>query len=196
MHQLQEMLSGPHVNGSVVGAYLDELPPDQRRLEALSLTGEEQSKLFHLAKGLRPMTIDDLVPAEVGVDQEVVHHGRNSLPAFSAFAKVFMQPSEISRGELWGYNRTTDLVTKTVGPGYFRAYQHHEPGELLVDYLVEPPRGLSHWPDVIPNGERLSRFVYYGTQDILRGVSRHVSIGRATREGKDLPNYFVLCREG
>jgi hypothetical protein len=31
-------------------------------------------------------------------------------------------------------------------------------------------------------------------RDFLRGVSRHVSIGRATRGGKPLDNWFVLCR--
>ena len=31
--------------------------------------------------------------------------------------------------------------------------------------------------------------------DVLRGVSEHVSIGRAVKHGKDTPNYFLLCRE-
>jgi hypothetical protein len=32
--------------------------------------------------------------------------------------------------------------------------------------------------------------------DYLRRVSAHVLIGRAHRDGKALPNYFLLCREG
>ena len=30
--------------------------------------------------------------------------------------------------------------------------------------------------------------------DALRGVSKHVSIGRAIRNGKVQDNWFVLCR--
>jgi hypothetical protein len=32
-------------------------------------------------------------------------------------------------------------------------------------------------------------------QDVLRGVSRHVSIGRAYKKGKPKGARFVLCRE-
>ena len=42
---------------------------------------------------------------------------------------------------------------------------------------------------------RLSRFVYYRTQDVLRGVSRHVTVGRATKGGKPMSAWFVLCRD-
>jgi hypothetical protein len=31
--------------------------------------------------------------------------------------------------------------------------------------------------------------------DVMRGVSTHVSIGRARRGGKMSDNWFVLCRE-
>ena len=44
--------------------------------------------------------------------------------------------------------------------------------------------------------ERLSRFVYYQTQDLMRGVSEHVSIGRASRNGEEMSAWFILCREG
>jgi len=67
--------------------------------------------------------------------------------------------------------------------------------EVLVDYLQLPPAKLPHWPTILPNSSRLSRFVYNGTQDVLRGVSQHVSIGRAMKAGKYLPAWFVLCRE-
>jgi hypothetical protein len=40
---------------------------------------------------------------------------------------------------------------------------------------------------------RLSRFICTG-RDFMRGVSQHVTIGRATREGKPMDNWFVLCR--
>jgi hypothetical protein len=31
--------------------------------------------------------------------------------------------------------------------------------------------------------------------DYMRRVSQHVFIGAATRNGKELGNYFILCRE-
>ena len=38
--------------------------------------------------------------------------------------------------------------------------------------------------------------VYGGTQDVLRGVSEHVAVGRAFKGGKPMDNWFVLCRVG
>ncbi len=40
----------------------------------------------------------------------------------------------------------------------------------------------------------LSRFLYDQMQDYVRGVTRQVTIGRTTRQGKPLNNWFVLCR--
>lgn len=65
---------------------------------------------------------------------------------------------------------------------------------MLVDYTRLPTLAPKGWPRILRNEQRLSRFVYNGTQDVLRGVSKHVSIGRAMRNGKDLDNWFVLCR--
>jgi len=65
-----------------------------------------------------------------------------------------------------------------------------------IDYTRVPPRGAEGWPAVLPNSARLSRFIYNGTQDRMRGVSAHVTIGRASRAGKDMDNWFVLVREG
>ena len=68
-------------------------------------------------------------------------------------------------------------------------------GEVLVDYLRVPPKRPEHWPEILPNSARLSKVVYNGMQDVLRGVSRHVAIGRATKGGKPMSSWFVLCRE-
>jgi hypothetical protein len=46
------------------------------------------------------------------------------------------------------------------------------------------------------NDQGLSRFVYANMVDYLRRVSSHVVIGRAYKGGKEMPNYFILCREG
>ena len=197
MNRLQELLSTPAVDIATVARYLDEADPDRRLGEARSLGRAQQRHLFDAAAGFRPIGLEDLVPSAVPDDTEVVHEGRNTIPVFTRFAKVFFRPPEHEApGELWGYNRQeeTPFLETVVGPGYYVAYPHHVEGEVLVDYLRVPPRGLPHWPPVLPNSARLSRFVYHGTQDVLRGVSEHVSIGRAQKRGKWLPAWFVLVR--
>ena len=121
---------------------------------------------------------------------QVIHHGRNSLPVFHAFEKRFCRPTN-SLDELWGYNE--HALRWLTGPGYFVARRHGET-EVLIDYLALPPARPDAWPAIKPNSAGASRFVYFQTQDVLRGVSRHVSIGRDTKKGKPLDRWFVLCR--
>ncbi|MEW5739543.1 MAG: hypothetical protein AB1938_11490 [Myxococcota bacterium] len=194
MHLLQ-MLRAESPDLPAIRQHLDGLASSKRVAEVLELGRTSQAKLFDLAKGFLPMTLDDLVPADVPPMHGVPHEGRNSLPTFTRFAKVFYRPDDASLEgkEVWGYNRTSRLVTTTVGPGYYVAYPHGG-GEILVDYTRHPPRTPRGGPKFLPNDARLSRFVYNRTQDVLRGVSKHVSIGRASRSGKTLDNWFVLCR--
>ena len=179
-----------------LSARLDAMTAEQRLAETLSLNKRQQAELFEAAQGLNPLTLEFLVPAAMPAMAGVAHEGRNSLALFTRFAKVFCRPDEPAAAgrEVWGYNRTSGFISTAVGPGYFVAYQHDKPGELLVDYLRQPPRHPPDWPEIISNSARLSRVVYNGTQDVLRGVSRHVSIGRASRNGKWMDNWFVLCR--
>ena len=195
MSRLADMINASQVDLDAIADYLDGLDPGQRREEVTGLGKREQARLFDAAEGYRPLDLSHFVPPNREPMREVVHEGRNSLPAFKRFAKVFVRPDEEGREELWGYNRNPSLVETTVGPGYFVCYQHGTDGEVLIDYLKQPPRKPEGWPEIIPNSARLSRFVYNGTQDVMRGVSEHVSIGRATKGGKDMPNWFVLCRE-
>lgn len=141
------------------------------------------------------MTLDALVPPQTAAMTGIPHEGRNSLLLFTHFAKVFYRPDDPATAakELWGFNRNGPLVTTAVGPGYYVAYPHGQ-GEVLVDYTRLPSKKPDGWPAITGNDQRLSRFVYNQTQDVLRGVSRHVTIGRASRSGKDLDNWFVLCR--
>lgn len=195
MPRLSELLDAPRVDMDAIRAHLDGLDPDARREEARGLGKREQARLFDAAEGYLPLELSHFVPSDRTPMREVVHSGRNSLPAFRLFAKVFVRPDEEGLEELWGYNRNPALVETTVGPGYFVCYPHDRPGEVLIDYLRLPPRKPDGWPAIISNSARLSRFVYNGTQDVMRGVSEHVSIGRATRGGEEMPNWFVLCRE-
>lgn len=195
MTTLKSLLSSDRPDLPAVTAHLDSLEPAARLAEVRSLGSAEQSRLYDAARGYRRIDLAHFVPPGLPPLAEVVHDGKNNLPAFSLFAKVFCHPDGDRAGapDLWGYNRGSALVETAVGPGYFVARPHGD-GEVVIDYLEVPPRRPGGWPPILPNSARLSRFVYYRTQDFMRGVSEHVSIGHATRDGKDLPNWFVLCR--
>ena len=51
------------------------------------------------------------------------------------------------------------------------------------------------WPAIVPNEARLGRFVYAGMIDVMRGISTHVSIGRAKKKKGYMDAWFVLVRE-
>lgn len=191
---LSSLLDGTHVSATALSSHLDALSDVQRVAEALALDGRQQAKLFEVVQGARRFTLEDLAPTTTAPLTGVTHEGRNSMPAFSRFAKVFAVPDDASRTttERWGFNRTSGLVTTTVGPGYFVTVQQGD--EVLVDYTLLPPKPLVGAPAILKNSSRLSFFVYNRTKDVVRGVSQHVSIGRASRDGKQLDNWFVLCR--
>jgi hypothetical protein len=189
---LDAQLRRGHIDLPELGRWLDGLTPAARLGAVRSLTAMAQARLFEAAKGHRKLRLEDVVPEDVEPLREVVHEGKNSLPVFTTFAKVFCRPKGEAQ-ELWGYNRSGPLVERAVGPGYFVAYEG--PGdELLIDYTRLPKSKPSGWPEIIPNHERLSRFVYSGMIDALRAVSTHVSIGRAIKNGKVQDNWFVLTR--
>jgi hypothetical protein len=195
MRRLRELLSDGSPDMAEVASHLDSLEPTERVAEIRTLGRAHQARLFEAAKGYKPISLNDIVSAERGAMQEVVHHGKNSLPAFNHFAKAFVRPTSSTGPELWGYNRAGRFIETVVGPGYFVAYPFEVGGELLVDYQRVPPDRPEHWPEILPNSARLSKVVYSGTQDILRGVSEHVTIGRATKAGKPMSAWFVLCRD-
>ena len=112
---------------------------------------------------------------------------------FSRSAKL-LDTTPDGREERWGFNATSAFVTTAVGPGYFVAVQ--EGDEVLVDYTRLPEAPLEGAPRILKNESRLSYFVYNQTRDRVRGVSTHVSIGRAWRGPRQLDNWFVLCRVG
>jgi len=189
---IHDHVSASGVDIVALARYLDGLDDATRIREVRELSRGEQARLFEAALGARPVTLADFVPAGTAPLAQVIHYGRNSLPLFRIFEKRFCRPAETeSDGVLWGYNEHS--VRWMTGPGYFVA-KAHAPGEVLVDYLEVPPGKPDAWPPVKPNSSGRGRFVYGGTQDVVRGVSRHVSIGRATRRGKPMDNWFVLCR--
>ena len=179
------------VNMVALADYLDHLNPSARLREVRSLGKGEQAKLFEAA-GARSIDLTHFVPAGTPPLCEVVHYGRNSLPAFHTFEKRFCLP-DAHNNELWGYNE--HALRPLLGPGYFIA-RTTGPQEVVFDYAAVPPSKLAAWPQIRLNSERLGRFVYYGTRDTVRGVSRHVVIGRVIREEHPLDAWFVLCRAG
>ena len=125
-----------HIDVEELAQWLDDLTPAARLAAIRSLGGRAQARLYEAVKSVRKLRLEDLVPANVEPLHEVVHEGKNSLPAFTTFAKVFCRP-KVDGQEIWGYNRSGPFVERAVGPGYFVAYEG--PGdELLIDYTRLP----------------------------------------------------------
>jgi hypothetical protein len=196
LEKIQDLLRSGSVDLQAVGAEFEAASPRDRVAITEALDGKEQEKLWHAAAG-GPVTIGEMVPRDVGPLRPVIFHGKNSLPAFTRFQKRFCRPATgVERDELWGYNyQPTKWLAPLTGPGYFVAYDSPGLGGVAVDYTRIPTGKPAEWPEIHDNSYRLSRFIYNGTIDYLRRVSEHLLIGRATRDGKEMPNWFLLCRE-
>jgi hypothetical protein len=196
IQQVNELLRAPQADCSAVAEVFEGATPRERIGITEALGGKEQEKLWHAAEG-GAVSIGEMVPRELGPLRPVIFHGKNSLPAFTRFQKRFCRPAAgVDRDELWGYNhQPTRWLGPLTGPGYFVAYDSNGLGGVAVDYTRIPTGKPVEWPEIHDNTYRLSRFIYNGTIDYLRRVSPHLLIGRATRAGKEMPNWFLLCRE-
>lgn len=179
-----------------IADYLNGLDHPGRLRAIRSLGPLAQSHLFERAQGFRPLDLGYFVPESHSPLAEVIHHGRNSLPPLPTirfFQKRFCRPDRETDGpELWGYNE--QKLKDITGPGYFVAKPSPE-AEVVIDYFAQPPGKPEAWPEILGNDEKLSRVIYYHTRDYMRGVSDHVSVGRAVKDGVLMNNWFVLCRE-
>jgi hypothetical protein len=185
---------------------LDELGHTGRLATVRGWDGDTMARLYEALKGYMPVTLDYFVPPQLPPLTEVIHHGKNSLPAFTHFQKRFCKPAAGDPGEgktLWGYNHNGAFVTWFSGAGYYVAHDW-EAGEIAVDYTLIPPSKPASWPDAVETNARGvgPRAVYGNMVDIMRGLSKNVSIGRARRcKGGDpaasdwMDAWFVLCRE-
>lgn len=181
-----------------IAAYLDGLSPDHRLHETRQLGGAEQARLYDLAAAAPPITLDHFVPAAVPALREVIHDGKNTLPAFTIFQKRFCRPTD-GDGRVFGYNE--GMTRPLLGPGFFVAHptagnpEWERRGAVVVDYYLVPDGEVaSGWPRVVPNSQGLQVLVYHQTRDFMRRVSQHVSIGAAYKGEKKLGAYFCLCR--
>ena len=152
----------------------------------------QQAALFEAAKGHMPLDLDFLVPASVGPLVEVIHDGKNTLPAFTHFQKRFVK-LEGEDFKVGGYNRQT--LSPLTGPGYFVVGlgEGEHQGELAINYTKVPKQKPASWPEVATNEGGIGSLVYGGMIDYLRGISKHVSIGRAYKR-KEMDAWFALVR--
>jgi hypothetical protein len=181
-----------HLDLPRLGKVLDEVGHEARLWSIYQWTRRDMATVWEAAKGLRSVTLDDYVPPSVGPLVEVIHHGKNSLPAHNFFQKRFCKPKDGS-DQLAGYNEQTWAAI--TGPGYFVAHPSSEAGEVDIDYTMVPREKAASWPIILPNSARFGRFVYYGMIDVMHGISSHVSIGRARKKHGWMDAWFVLVRE-
>jgi hypothetical protein len=182
-----------------ISQHLDGLSHDDRLRECQSLSGKDQKTLFRKAADSPPLDFEFFVPAGTPPLTQVIHHGKNSQPAFRNFQKRWCRPADCD-DRLYGYNET--VLRPVIGPGYFVAHETDDGGRdprgaVVVDYFMTPPDDgkAAGWPEVKPNSSGLQRFVYHLTRDYMRRVSAHVSIGEAHRLEKRVMGWFILCRE-
>lgn len=189
-----ETILGDDLDLARFARVLDELGPEGRIDTLRHLSGPLMARLYDAARGFRPTTLDALVPADTAPLTEVVHVGQNNLPTFDRFEKHFCKPEgDGTEAELYGYNR--QAWSWFSGPGYFVVRPStDEPGALDFDYREVPKQKPAAWPTLAENRGFGPTIVYGSMIDIVRGISEHVTIGRAKRWGRLTGNYFVLCR--
>jgi hypothetical protein len=181
---------------SALGEALDALAGDDARVSAIrAIGGRDQARIWAAATG-RSTTLGDIVPPDREPATEVIHAGKNSLPVFTNFEKRFCGVAD-NPEVLYGYNE--GMTRSFIGPGCFVARHFEDRDEVGVDYYQVPPDDAAlpqAWPRPVPNERGLQMLVYAKMIDYLRKVSRHVTIGRAVKKGKETGNYFLLCRTG
>ena len=184
----------PKIDLPRVTHILDGLGPMGRVATVRGWEREQMKKLYEAAKGYHPLTLEHFVPASVGARTEVIHEGKNSLGAFTHFQKRFARST--AHGEegavVFGYNEQE--MALWTGPGYFVVHDAKTAGEIDIDYRELPADTVEGWPEVASNTARLGRFVYDGMVDVMRGISSHVSIGRARKKDGWMDAWFLLCR--
>jgi hypothetical protein len=178
-----------------VGARLDAMGHDERVKAVRSMCAHTQALLWEMAEGSE-LSLDHFVPPEVPPLTEVIHFGKNSMPAFSSFEKRFARPAPGGDGAtLLGYNE--GVLRPVVGPGYFmvRETPRSSKGPVVIDYYATPRETVPSWPAIATKDWGLPALVYGFMHDYMRRVSTHVTIGRAYKFHQVTNNYFLLCRD-
>lgn len=198
---LRALIASPDASIVDIARALDGCSHAERMAALADTTRADQRALFEKAGRGAPVTLDDMVPPDKGPLEQVVHHGRNTLPlppSWRFFEKRFCRPDD-GTARAFGYNESP--TRGLLGPGYFVLVstsgrpEWQQRGAFVVDYFQVPDgRVVAGWPAVVPNSKGLQTFVYRGTRDFLRKVSAHVTIGIAYKGERSLDHYFTLCR--
>lgn len=191
MASLAELLNRDDIKLEEVTRHLDGLEKEERIGQTTSINKAQQIKLWEIAEGSQPLTLDYLMPSDAKPLDEFPFAGKNSLPLFTRFHKVFYFDS---KRNVCGYNRQS--LGWFTGPGYYMTHMNPKnEAEIQVDYTLIPTERPEGWPKIKTNDVFPAKFIYGGTKDNLRWVSKDVMIGRAFKMGEDpMPNWFVLCR--
>jgi hypothetical protein len=184
----------PKMDLKRVAEILDGLGHEGRYHTIRTWTKHQHELIYEAAKGFRPLDLDFLVPSSVGSLVEVIHDGHNTLPMFTQFQKRFVKLD----GEdlpIGGYNHQS--MAAFTGPGYFGVTKGEGPdheGELVVDYRVIPKNKPDAWPEIRSNDGGIAGIVNGGMVDYVRGISNHVSIGMAFKNGQSRNQWFAMVR--
>jgi hypothetical protein len=184
----------PKVDIEKLAEILDGLGHDGRVHTMRTWDKKRMAAIYDACEG-RPITLDHLVPPSIGANVEVIHDLRNTLPLFSNAEKRFAR-LENDIASVGGYNRQHGIARATE-PGYFtvRDGEGEHANELVIDYGKVPTTKPSSWPEIEANDKGfLNGIVWGGMVDYLRRISQHVSVGKATKDGKAIGQYFALVR--
>jgi hypothetical protein len=191
---LRVLLDEKNIDLERLATVLDGLGHEGRVWATRQWTRPIQARLYEAAKSFRKLTLDDFVPPGTGELVEVRHHGMNTLPLHNHFEKRFCKPKDPEiKDQLFGFNFQS--LSGVTGPGYFVTHAASDEGEVDIDYTMVPKEKPQAWPAIIPNEARLGRFVYAGMIDVMRGISSHVTIGRAKKKHGWMDAWFVLVRQ-
>jgi hypothetical protein len=169
--------------------------PDKLAEALNSMTHTERVQVTRAMSGL---AIERLFDTVIGhsLDPEYFltfditpHAGTNNMLVARAFQKIFYRTTSGIAG------RNAHRFDWLTGPGYFSVKKNDHAADVIFDYSDLPQQCPARWPTITDNARGVSYFVYRGLTDVMRKVSEHVSVGRAFRFGKPLPNYFVLVRQ-
>lgn len=183
----------PTVDIEQLAATLDGLDHEGRVQAMRAWNKKKMAAIFEACAG-RDISIEHLVPPGVDEKVEVIHDLRNTLPLFSDAQKRFAKLGD-GKPAVGGFNKQSGLA-RASEPGYFvvREGDGEHANELVIDYREVPSTRPAEWPEIEPNQGPLNSLVWGGMVDYLRKVSRHVSMGQATKNGKPIGQYFALVR--
>ncbi|MED5371555.1 MAG: hypothetical protein VX899_11105 [Myxococcota bacterium] len=169
-------------------AALDAASPAERKAWMRGLRKRDMARLYDLAEG-RDVGPEFFLDPDGG---ELTWAGRNSLPAFSDFAKAFAR----FNGRIQGYNVNEGVAEWFGGPGHFlvRACGAEHGQQLIFDYTWEPDAVPAHWPGAVSNLKGSYKLVYGNMKDVVRRLSKDLIVSAAYRKGKPEGAYFCLVR--